>query len=403
MSDDQEPNSAVNATATISVHHAQLQDLPLSAVRRLYKGGIRPGELPRTRVQAQQMLEKIPPAQRAGIDSKSAGVNAQKYLSDKHASHIKPHSQGGSNDPKNINWENARDNIARGDKPMTWQEQMKINAQWHFDNMMSAVKAGFQAAPLGAAIGAATTAPFSMLTNALRVIRGEISAQEATVETLKDTLVGGTVGGATAFATTAVAAACPPIAIALTTAAPALAVVGTAGMVYEFFQILDDHKQAVKTYYESLTQQELERLQEIENELIYEHTKNLEFLAEAKAVNNDIKNRPIAPGIEGIRVNKRRYADEIRKIINDYCTPIIQNFWLDTQDKLVRNGTKIREDIVQKIQKEIQAISDEVSKYIGNALEVEIGTNPIEFPQFEFSGLDPSIAKQQEVFTRTRK
>ena len=76
---------------------------------------------------------------------------------------------------------------------------------------------------------------------------------------------------------------------------------------------------------------------------------------------------------------------------------------LDTQDKLVRNGTKIREDIVQKIQKEIQAISDEVSKYIGNALEVEIGTNPIEFPQFEFPGLDASIAKQQEVFTRTRK
>jgi len=104
-----------------------------------------------------------------------------------------------------------------------------------------------------------------------------------------------------------------------------------------------------------------------------------------------------------IRVNKRRYADEIGKIINDYCTPIIQKFWLDTQDKLVRNGTKIREDIVQKIQKEIQAISDEVSKYIGNALEVEIGTNPIEFPQFEFSGLDASIAKQQEVFTRTRK
>ena len=116
---------------------------------------------------------------------------------------------------------------------------------------------------------------------------------------LKDTLVGGTVGGATAFATTAVAAACPPIAIALTTAAPALAVVGTAGMVYEFFQILDDHKQTVRAYYQSLTQQELERLQEIENELIYEHTKNLEFLAEAKAVNNDIKNRPIAPGIEG--------------------------------------------------------------------------------------------------------
>ena len=299
MSDDSQHNSAINAAATTNVQHAQLHDLPLSGARRLYKGGIRPGETPRTRVQAQEMLEKIPPSQRASIDGKSAGVNAQEYLSDKHASHVKPHSQGGSNNPKNIKWENARDNIARGDQPMTLQEQMRLDAKWHFDNLTGAVKAGIKAAPLGAAIGAATTAPFSILSNALRVVRGEISAQEAVMETLKDTLVGGTVGGATAFATTAVATACPPIAIALTTVAPALAVVGTVGMVYEFFKILDDHKQAVRVYYESLTQQELERLQEIEDELIYEHTKNLEFLAEAKAVNEEIKNRPIAPGIEG--------------------------------------------------------------------------------------------------------
>ncbi|MEH2364700.1 hypothetical protein [Nostoc sp.] len=138
-----------------------------------------------------------------------------------------------------------------------------------------------------------------MLTNALRVVRGEISAQEAAIETLKDTVKGGTVGGVTVFVTTTVAAACPPIAIALTAAAPVLAVVGTAGMVYEFFKILDDHKKTVKIYYESLTQQELERLQSIENELIYEHQKNLEFLAQAEAINQEITNRPIAPGIEG--------------------------------------------------------------------------------------------------------
>ncbi|MEH2076440.1 MAG: hypothetical protein V7K57_18920, partial [Nostoc sp.] len=37
----------------------------------------------------------------------------------------------------------------------------------------------------------------------------------------------------------------------------------------------------------------------IENELIYEHQKNLEFLAQSEAINQEITNRPIAPGIEG--------------------------------------------------------------------------------------------------------
>lgn len=299
MSEDSQRNSAVNAAATTNVYHAQLQDLPLSTARRLYKGGVRPGEPIRTRFQAQEMLDKIPPSQRAGIDSQSAANNAKEYLSDKHASHIKPHSQGGSNDPSNITWENGKDNIARGGKSMTKHEEMRLNAKYHFDNLTGAVKAGLQAVPMGAAVGAVTTAPFSLLINGLRVVRGEISAQEAVTETLKDTAMGGAVGGVTAFTTATLAAACPPIAIALTTAAPVLAVVGAGGMVYEFFKILDDHKQAVKTYYESLTRQELARLQEIENELIYEHQKNLEFLAEAKAINQEITNRPIAPGIEG--------------------------------------------------------------------------------------------------------
>lgn len=299
MPEDSPPNSVFNAAANTKIHHAQLNDLPSSTVSRLQNGGIRPGEVSRTRVQAQEMLEKIPPSQRAGVDGESASINAQNYLSDKHASHIKPHSKGGSNDPKNLKWENGKDNIARGNKPMTKQEQMKLNAQWHFDNLTGAVQAGIKAAPLGAAIGAATAAPFSMLTNALRVVRGEISASEAAFETVKDTAVGGAVGGVTAFTATTLAAACPPIAIALTVAAPVLVTVGAVGMVYEFFQILDNHKQEVRAYYSALTQQQLERLQEIENELIYEHNKNLEFLAEAKAANDEIKNRPIEPGIEG--------------------------------------------------------------------------------------------------------
>lgn len=299
MSEDSQRNAAVNAAATTNIHHANLQDLPLSTARRLYKGGIRPGEPTRTRVQAQEMLDKIPPSQRAGIDGKSAASNAEQYLSDKHASHIKPHSKGGSNDPSNIKWENGKANIARGGKTMTWQEKMRLDAKWQFDNLRGAVKAGVQAAPVGAAMGALTAAPFSLLANALRVVRGEISAQEATTATLKDTVIGGAVGGTTAFATATLAAAFPPFGVLLTVSAPALAVVGAAGMVYEFFKILDDHKQDVRVYYESLTQHELAHLQAIENELIYEHNKNLEFLAEAEAINQNITNRPIAPGVEG--------------------------------------------------------------------------------------------------------
>ncbi|MEH2422899.1 MAG: dynamin family protein [Nostoc sp.] len=104
-----------------------------------------------------------------------------------------------------------------------------------------------------------------------------------------------------------------------------------------------------------------------------------------------------------IKVKNKNDAEKIGKTINEYCTPIIQSFWLDTQDRLVREATRIREGLVQKIKREIQAISDELSEFIKNNLQVEIGNNPIQFPGFEFSGIDAKIQHQQEVFTRTKK
>lgn len=306
--DETQLNAGINAAAGTNVHHAQLGNLPLNVDRRLYKGGLRSGDAPRTGVEAQQMLDKIPPGQKVGMDSQSAGANTQNYLKDKHASHIKPHSKGGSNNPDNLKWENAKDNIARGDRPMSWQEQVQLDAKWHFDNFSGAVKAGVKAAPVGAAIGAVTTLPFSILSNALRVVRGEISTEEAISQTLKETTIGGVVGGTTAFTVTTVAAACPPIAIALTAVTPALAVVGAAGMVVEFFKILENHKQAVRAYYQSLTEQELNRLQEIEDLLIDKHRENLAFLAEAKEVNEMLTNRPLEPGIEGAL---KRYLESV--------------------------------------------------------------------------------------------
>ena len=104
-----------------------------------------------------------------------------------------------------------------------------------------------------------------------------------------------------------------------------------------------------------------------------------------------------------IKVKDKKDAKEIGKIINDYCAPIVHNFWLDTQDRLVREGAKIHEDLVKQIQQEIQAISDELSQYIGETLQIEIGTNAIQFPKFEFSGIDTKIQEQREVFERTKK
>ena len=308
MSNDSEHNSAVNAAATSKFYHAQFQDLSASATRKFYRGGVRRGEASRSYAQAQEMFNKVPPSQRAGTNAENAARNMRDYLSDKDASHVKPHSKGGSNNPSNIKWENAKDNRARGNKDMSWQEQAKLGAKWHVDNLTGAVKAGVKATPMGAAIGAVTTAPFSMLANGLRVVRGEISEGEAVLEILKDTGKGGVVGAASDFSITTVASACPPIAMALSAVSPALLAVGGAGMVYEFFHILESHKQAVKNYYDSLTKEELKRLQEIEDELIYQHQKNLDFLAEADAINKQIKNRPCEPGIEGAM---KRYLESV--------------------------------------------------------------------------------------------
>ena len=301
MSEDSQHNSAFNAAASPKVRHAQLNDVGKytpEKVGHLHRGGIRTG-VGRTEAQAQQMLDKIPPAQRAGVDGQSSAVRVKEYLKHKDASHIAPHSKGGSSHPDNLKWESKSANRARGDQQMTRHEQRQLDAKAGVDNLSGALKAGLEAASKGAVIGAVTTAPFSMLRNALRVIRGEMSAQDAALETAKETAIGGGVGATTAFTVTAVATACPPVAVALTAMSPVLLAAGGIGMVSEFFNILDDHKLQVKEYYESLTQQELQYLQGIENELLYEHSKNLEFLNKSEALNAEIANRPIESGVEG--------------------------------------------------------------------------------------------------------
>ncbi|MBW4444908.1 MAG: hypothetical protein KME10_27710 [Plectolyngbya sp. WJT66-NPBG17] len=311
MLDDSQRNSAVNAAADVRVHHARLEDIKQftpEKVDHFRRGGIREGA-GRTQAEMQQLLEKNPPSERAGVDGQNAASKVKEYLKDKDASHIEPHSKGGSNHPDNIKWENKSPNRARGDRPMTQQEQRLVDVKAQFDNLTGSVKAGAAAAPRGVVIGAATTAPIALLRNTFRVIRGEISPQEAALEAAKETGMGGVVGAASAFTITTIATACPPVATALSAISPALLVAGGTGMVYEFFRILENHKSQVRAYYTSLTQDQLQYLAHAEEELIYEHNKAMGFLAEAGETSEATVSRPREAGVEGAL---KRYMESLQ-------------------------------------------------------------------------------------------
>ncbi len=99
-----------------------------------------------------------------------------------------------------------------------------------------------------------------------------------------------------------------------------------------------------------------------------------------------------------IRVRTKTEAQKIEQTINDYCNPHIKRWWLDTEDALVRNGQTIREQLVYKIQGDIQEISNEISSYLGETLQVKLNINPIQFPSFVFAGIDTKIKEQQQVY-----
>ena len=331
MSQKEWQYSAFIAAAQAKIYHAQLKDISQftpNVINHLGRGGIRQGAS-RSASEMQQLLNKIPPSKRAGFNRQSAASKVKEYLSDKDASHIKSHNQGGSDHPDNIKWEHKSTNRARGDRNMTNQEQGSLNVRGQFENVKGAIKSGFQAVPKGATIGAITTLPFSALRNGLRVVRGEISTQDAVAKTVKETGIGAGFGAATAFSVTTVATACPPIAIALAAISPALLAAGGAGLTYEFFKILDDHKKEVKAYYDSMTEKELQYLAQVESELIYEHEKTMSILEEQKQLTELIVNRPRDSGVEGAL---KRYM-ESRKIYQALNKELIQAKSINTSEQ----------------------------------------------------------------------
>lgn len=234
-----------NAASQTKVHHATLEDLKYYApdkLKHLQKGGIRDGSV-RDVAQTQEMLNKIPRSQRAGGDAESASRSVKDYLHDKDASHIKAHNRGGSGNPKNIEWENRSVNRARGDRNMSPEELLRLNAENIIDNVGGAVRLGLEAAPRGAVGGAIGAAPLSILDNTLKCVRGEIAPDEAVVEVAKDVATGAAVGGGVAGGVAFACALCPPLAAGVAVAAPILGMFGIAKMVTDGAVMLLDHEQ----------------------------------------------------------------------------------------------------------------------------------------------------------------
>ena len=161
-----------------------LKDLPRTAqalaeempklARRLQTAGTRIGDAPRTDADVMGLFDKIPGASKLGASE----WDIRAFLSDKHGSHIYPHSKGGSNSAKNIVWEIGADNIRRGARTMTGQEQLYIR---FYNAIDSIVKNSTTIAKLGVtATGTAvlTQALVTALAYTLDLHRGDITSEE---------------------------------------------------------------------------------------------------------------------------------------------------------------------------------------------------------------------------------
>lgn len=173
---------AAFGTSGMAVANA-LKDLPHTAqalaeempklARRLQTAGTRLGNAPRTNADIMGLFDKIPGTSKLGASEWDIRV----FLSDKHGSHIYPHSKGGSNGAKNIVWEVGADNIRRGAKTMTGGEQLYIR---FYNAVDSILKNSTTIAKLGiTATGTAvlTQAIVTALAYTLDLHRGDITPE----------------------------------------------------------------------------------------------------------------------------------------------------------------------------------------------------------------------------------
>jgi len=103
-----------------------------------------------------------------------------------------------------------------------------------------------------------------------------------------------------------------------------------------------------------------------------------------------------------IEFDSEEQAERAYDQINKCCTPIIQEFWLTTQDKLVRDGNSIRGQVAREIEQEIQVLSDELTILLGECLEIDFKPTPIKIPDYNFPGIDQRVEEQRRQVQETR-
>ena len=125
---------------------------------------------------------------------------------------------------------------------------------------------------------------------------------------LQESAGGAGAGSVSALTVTTVMAACPPIAIALTTISPKLLAMGGSRMVKQFFWILDSHKEKTKAYYGTLSQHDLDFLDKLEADLKDEYQKKLQKIEKSRALLDQLSGLPIKPGVA---VALKRYRESV--------------------------------------------------------------------------------------------
>jgi phenylalanyl-tRNA synthetase alpha subunit len=98
-----------------------------------------------------------------------------------------------------------------------------------------------------------------------------------------------------------------------------------------------------------------------------------------------------------IEFSSREKAEEVYEYINNCCTPIIQEFWLKTQDKLSREGDFRRYEVAREIEQEVQVLADELADLLGEVLEFEFKPAKIMVPNYDFPGIDKQVEKQRRI------
>ncbi|NDJ17554.1 HNH endonuclease [Myxacorys almedinensis] len=143
--------------------------------QRLKSAGVRSTDLPRSDAEIMKLFDKIPATSKFGRDPQTT---IRQFLSDKHGSHIIPHSQGGSNAANNIVWEVGIDNIRRSAQAMTSGEQVYIRI---YNAVDSIVRNAGAIAPMGITVTFTATLTQVIVTAiaySLDLYRGDMTIEE---------------------------------------------------------------------------------------------------------------------------------------------------------------------------------------------------------------------------------